>query len=51
MKGFLFVLLVSLGVSAWFMRPEPASLLFAGAALTGIGMLARRRRPTQKNGT
>jgi hypothetical protein len=48
MRALLVVaLLVAVGL-AWLVGPEPGLLLVSGTALTGIGMLARRARPDQK---
>jgi hypothetical protein len=50
MKWLLVAVVISLGVLGWFVGPQPASLLLFGTALTGIGVLARRMRPTGKAG-
>jgi len=48
MRGFLVVALIGVAALGWLVVPEPGALLLAGTALTGIGMLARRTRPTRK---
>jgi hypothetical protein len=50
MKWLLVFVVITLGVLGWFVGPQPASLLLFGTALTGIGVLARRMRPTRKEG-
>lgn len=48
MKGFIALALTSLIALGWVVVPEPATLLLAGSALIGIGVLVRRSRPTGK---
>jgi hypothetical protein len=47
MKWILAFVLIGLGALGWFAGPKPAFLLLLGTALTGIGLLARRTRPTR----
>lgn len=47
MKWILILVLISLGALGWFVGPQPASLFLLGTALTGIGLLGRRMRPTR----
>jgi hypothetical protein len=48
MRALLVVALVGIAGLGCFVGPEPSLLLLAGTALTGIGMIARRARPAQK---
>lgn len=48
MRALLVAALIAVVGLAWLIGPEPSSLLLSGTALTGIGMLARRTRPAEK---
>lgn len=51
MRGVLQFALITLAALSWLAGPEPGALLLSGTALTGVGVLARRRRSTRKEGS
>ena len=48
MRALLAVALIGVVGLGWLVVPEPGLLLLSGTVLTGIGMLARRARPDEK---